>query len=191
MSRKKSKRPTSRKTQEKSKNPTPKPIPISKSKPVKAIVGGICTFIAFLTAFVTLLPRLDVSIANPVAANDPFSSQVTITNSGYMPLNDVSVAIGVGEISTKQETADSVHPLTTNWASQLRGDWPKEDLSAGKKLTVPINDVVTTSSNNVTYAEIGIIVHYHWPLIPVEGEFVSRYIAKKQTNGQYYWNAHA
>ena len=117
---------------------SPKP-PTGAHKRIWPIVGGIGTVIGLLAAVVTFLPRVDVNVADPVAANDPFSSLVLISNTGYLPLRNVAVQIGVGDISMGRGRDDTEHHLTKKWLSRFYGDWPRSDLSTGKKFTIALN----------------------------------------------------
>lgn len=161
-------------------------------------ISGAVVLIGFIAAAVTLLPRVTVTVSDPVDANNPFSSSVTITNTGYIPLNSVRAGICFDVIQISRP-AGSKPPQTT-----LLGDCRKQsifldtlvphDLGLDDRFTFSISDFFgnpVEHQSGLESAKISIVVPYRLPLLYFERQKRFPLFAKRQSNGNFYWYADA
>jgi hypothetical protein len=140
-----------------------------------------------LASLLSLLPRVTVTVSDPVVPEDPFSSSVTITNTGYIPLKSVTPLLGLGEID--MQGSQSRHNPHTRYAMFQSSLLPVQDLGLDDKFTFAINDPWKLEKPFV-YADIAVVVEYHIPLLPFwKGRKTFPMIAHKQSNGRFYWYA--
>ena len=161
-----------------------------KKKPRISIIGvllGVATLLGAPAAVVTLLPRVTATISDPADPDLPFSSSVTITNTGYIPLDSVSPFMGLGQIGGEHAPPEdkNLHP---NYHPYFRrAQWPIQNLGLDDKFTFAINDVFDTASGRISYADIAVVIDYEIPVIHLKREKVFPMEAHKQRNGKFYW----
>jgi hypothetical protein len=158
---------------------------------LKFLIAGI-GIVASLLAFVALIPRVSVPV--PSAAADPnniLSSSFEITNTGHVPLNDVSVKIAAGYIySTK--TGNGIHGiLKGNGAPKFNITF---ELKSAQHHHLGLDDKITINPESnltgfVDQADIAIIVEYQPWVIPIRREKYFRFIAMKDWQGNTYWRS--
>jgi hypothetical protein len=151
------------------------------------IILTVATLLGGVVAVVTLLPRVTSSVSDPPNIDDPFSSSVTITNTGYVPLQSVTANLAVGNITFSANG----HPVT------LLGDidkqtwnmtsWPAHNLGLDDRFTVALNDMFGGNRNSLLSAQVAIVVQYKLPWIHIHREKRFPLFAKRQSNGNFYW----
>jgi hypothetical protein len=147
---------------------------------VATLVGGI----------IGLLPRTNLSLSNPVDPEDPFSSLVTVTNTGYLPLSSVTWQMALQTVSARNGGVSMVG--APNYSTRFhRNDWPPHYLGAGDQLTFALNEVFHTCKQGLKSADIAVVVDYEIPLIHLRVEKLYPLAAKIQTNGNFYWYSNA
>jgi hypothetical protein len=106
----------------------------------------IATLIGCIASIVIFYPRITVTISDPVDLDEPFSSSVTITNSGYLPLRSVIPAFGLKEITF--ENRGPVIGEGEYGAPLWRGDlWYPRDLAPNASFMFALNDAISTKGN--------------------------------------------
>src|ERR1700691_2251275 len=143
----------------------PKKAGKKKSKiSIRAIIWtaliGASTILGGIGSAVYFLPRVRATVSDPIDPDDPFSSSVTITNVGSIPLWSVVPSIGVhnvtnkdgGEVLGKEE--DATKP--TYPAVSVRGMDARHprDLVPGAEFTFAINDNIGTPPGKLESADI-------------------------------------
>ena len=141
-----------------------------------------------------LVPRVTATVADPVDTSRPFSSFVTITNTGFIPLDKVGVTLGV-------------HNIIVQSGLMLRGvdgaEFPTRmhfdniayhDLGLDDRFAFALNEMWGASERDKligtdTVADLAIIVEYDIPIIHWRREKIFPLILRRQTNGNFYWYA--
>lgn len=137
-----------------------------------------------MAALLALMPRVAVTISDPVDPEQPFSSSVTIANSGYIPLI-VDHYLGVIKIESTTAELASAGPC---YALARYGKWTSHRLGLDDKFSFALNEITYTLPNTLETADIAIIVKYRIPMIGWGGPSkVFGYAAHKQSNGRFYW----
>ena len=168
----------------------PKEAVKSKSRiSVVAIVLASATLLGGLAAAVTFLPRLTPTVSDPSDADNPFSSSVTITNTGYLPLDSVEATVGIGDICPKDyplpcPDAQFPDPVRDYPSGMRRNEWGPHDMAMDDRFTFALNDVYGSVPR---YADIAVIVQYEIPWIHWKREKTFPLFTRKQTNGKLYW----
>jgi hypothetical protein len=162
---------------------------VSPLQTVVAIVLGVATLIGVPAGLLALLPRVNVTVSDPPNSDDPFSSSVTVVNSGYIPLRQAQPAVSLHRIETSTNTGIGESDTIPKYSARLvNSAWPHGDMAIDDKLTFSLNDLTRVANGNqLTEAEIAIIVVYDLPLIHWKREKVYPFFAKRQSNGNFYW----
>ena len=162
-----------------------KPSPRSKLVKILSVVIGIPGILAALVYFV---PRLTVTVSDPVDANDPLSSSVTVTNTGVIPLQHVIPGFCFDKITTRMLPQNKPRSLLGDCHKQtiyIR-EWHPHDLGLDESFTFSLNQFLGSQPTLVS-AQIAIVVQYRLPWIHLNREKRSPLFAKRQTNGNFYW----
>ena len=181
MSNKAPKRPKSKKPQEMA---TKK---IFRISPV-AIVLGAATLIGGVAALLTFVPRVNVTGFDPLDL-DPFSSSVTVANTGYVKLDAVRLSLSIINIKNGQKT---VHG-GSNYQDRVGFDgWGTHDLGLDDKFTVLLNDAIRLQDpiDGQTEADVALVVSYELPFTHWRREKIFPIYARRQKNGALIWYSH-
>jgi hypothetical protein len=154
---------------------------------IVAVILGLATLLGGIAAAVTLLPRVTLSVSDPPNVDDPFSSSITVTNTGYLPLNSVAPAISWDKIVFQGPNGPVT--LLGNGSKQAFNvkNWPSRDLGLDEALTVALNDVFIGNRQSLISAQITVTVKYEIPVIHFQREKRFPLVAKRQTNNDFYW----
>lgn len=153
---------------------------------IMKVILGSATLLGGIVAGVTLLPRVTPVISDPPNVDDPFSSSVTITNTGYIPLDSVSATIGWDKIVFQGP----------NWPVTLLGNseqafnvkkWSPHDLGLDDAFTVALNDVFRGNRKSLISAQMSVTVKYEVPFIHLRRQKRFPLFAKRQSNNDFYW----
>jgi hypothetical protein len=142
---------------------------------------------------------MGVTISDPVNPDDPFSSSVTITNTGYLPLKFVVPKFCVKEI----DYGPPVNPVVLRTESGacdmvFKNSQTPLRLGLDGQSTFLLNQLFE-GPKDLDRASIGIIVDYRIPIIHVQMEKNFPFVAERQTlsanqrqmNGKFFWHAQA
>lgn len=142
-----------------------------------------------LAALLALLPRISVALSDPVDPENPFSSSVTLTNTGYIPLDAVVPFFAVGQIGTPPGAHQNLGFCPDYKSPRIvREQWGfPRDMAIDDRFGFPLNDVWDTFQHGLEFADIAIVVQYKIPLLRLQREKIYPFIAQKQTNGRFYW----
>jgi hypothetical protein len=173
------------------------PIPIRRGLRKHAqwalgVVLGLCTLVGTV---IELLPRVTPSVSEPPDPDSPFSSSVTIVNSGSIPLYSVSVGVGVHKICvepTKCEDEDFTKSAQDYRSRITSPDWTRRRLGVDSRFEIPLNGVIKPDPNEhptpvLNKASVAIIVRYRIPFTFWATEKIFPLALNKQTNGKFYW----
>jgi hypothetical protein len=141
-----------------------------------------------LAASLALLPRVNVTVSDPVDPDDPFSAAATITNTGYIPLDAVWPAIGIGQISTVPNDKPVSNVKWDYLPCYRRSQWKPRYLALDDKFTFALNDVwQLETKGSLSYADIAVAVDYEIPVLHWHRRKLFPIVAHRQTNGRLYW----
>jgi hypothetical protein len=152
---------------------------------VSALVSGTISVVGLLVAVLTLLPRVNVIISDPVDPNYPFSSSVTVINDGYIPLNIVSPKFALKKI--EQTTGQPIFGDPDYGSDLVPALWHARNLGPDNKFAIALNDVTEFSTLELKAADIAIVVDYQLPIVHIKRRAIFPFYAKRQTNGNFYW----
>jgi hypothetical protein len=181
---------------------TPKRRPATKKKqaPIRRKERRVALWSAALAAvlalgtllgYLALIPRVTATVSDPLDQNDPFSSTITIQNSGYIPLRSVRVNLGINYITfmSRYGTPKTIIGQERTGTEVSYANGPPRDLGMDERFTVSLNDAFSTNNQGLIAAQITIIVQYRWPLIGVRREKRFPLTAKRMKDGSFRWFA--
>jgi hypothetical protein len=155
-----------------------------------AILLVLATLSGGAAAVVTFVPRVTVNASDPVNQDDPFSSSITITNTGYMPLVSVTPKMGLGGVVYSREANPPAEPPDqkfdySTWLQ--RPEWGPHDMGLDDKITIALNELLNIQGAPIAWADIAVAVEYEIPIIHLKRQKVFHLTTKRQTNGHLYW----
>jgi hypothetical protein len=161
----------------------------AKSRPPRYSALKVAAFVigipGVLAAVWTFLPRMNVSVSDPVDPSDPFSASISVVNTGNIPLYNVHVGIPVIDISSL--TGGGVVG-DREYGTVLFPDAGKAgDLWLDDKFSFPLNKVMDGDKDNLKTADIGILIQYDLPIIGLRRYRVFPAHVQQQGNGNFYW----
>jgi len=155
-------------------------------------LSGLAGLIGVIGVVVAFVPRLNVTVSDPVDPNNPFSASVTIANTGYVPLDLVEPFLGLRmmEFGVRRPTEMSAN--SPKFYTKLGNPkWhPGVKLGFDDKFAFGLDEIMGIQPN-LSSADIAIIVQYQIPIIGLRREKVFPLVAKKQSNDKIYWYAKA
>ena len=160
----------------------------TEGKTRRITIFGSILAVATLLGFTVLIPRVTAVVSDPPDANDPFSSSITIANTGFLPLDSVTANISWGDITFLGPQGKPV-TLSGDETKQAFGvaKWSPHDLSLDDRFTVSLNDAFGGNRNALVSAQVAVIVKYALPLIHINREKRFPVFAKRTSNGNFYW----
>lgn len=155
---------------------------------IATLVVGVPSVVA---AILTLLPRLSATMSDPVDPDNPFSSSITILNTGFIPLPNTRLSICVKRFTTVGAVKQNVTSDYTRWPCFQNAKWGSHYMGLDDKFTVTMSDFIgidpSTSLNEATFF---LKVTYDMPIIESwERDKLYGFTAYRQTNGRFYWYA--
>jgi hypothetical protein len=155
------------------------------------LVLGAATLIGGVAAVVVFLPR--VLVASPSAAVEPnnmMSSSFEISNTGYVPLEDVSVKLAAAYMGGTAIDGAIPEVLKSDGSPNF-GIVIGLRNSEHRYLGLDDHFTVNPESNliGVKTADVIFIVSYRPWIIPMRREKVFRFVAKKDARGNTYWRS--
>ncbi|HWA95472.1 MAG TPA: hypothetical protein VG844_12795 [Terracidiphilus sp.] len=145
--------------------------------------------VATLLGYAVLIPRVNISISDPVNPSDPFSSSVMISNTGYMPLDSVKASLSIQRIEGAGPNGEAITTIVgaPNYGSRITGeDLGPRDLGLDDRFTFALNDI-NKINGALKSADIAVVVQYEFPIIHFKSSKIFPYFARKQSNGNFYW----
>src|SRR5580704_6791847 len=143
------------------------------------ILGLVLTVIG-LVALVELFPRPSVSSSSPTVPDLWLTSRFTVSNDGYLQLNDVHAVCFVWKAMTGEGSR------LTNSASRVA--YPADlTLPPGQAFTVPCEGDVHLVNGPYRSADLAIVVSYRpWPFTFIRQRKFFRFVARLDT-GNVIW----
>jgi hypothetical protein len=154
------------------------------------IVSPVGTIVGVLAALLAFWPRVTASISDPVNVDDPFSSSVTVTNAGFISLEDVSATVAVRSIQGNGSVPFLSLLGTSNYKTRMQNcHWAPHNFEMDDKFTFALNDVANPPKQGFGSADIGIVVDYTIPIpiLHIKREKIFPFVTKKQSNSNFYW----
>jgi hypothetical protein len=180
MSNKAPKLPKSKKPPKKAKKQRAGISPLAVLVTVATLIGGIAAAVAFY-------PRVTPTVSDPSDPNDPFSSSVTITNTGLMPLGSVSGFVGLNELHTQNSQGPTYGVYgdpNQKYARFYGPNWKSHYLGLDDRFTFVLSDAFGPGYGE---GNLAIIVDYEIPIIHMKREKIFPLISKKRSSGTFYW----
>jgi len=150
----------------------------------KRVLTGILalsTVIGAVAALLMFLPRLSVTVNDPVDPSNAMSASFTITNSGLIPLWDVGAVFVVRYISASPQGV-SLTSAALNGTRFLRPDWLGHTLNLDDHFTIAPSDLVSWA----TEGDVSVAVVYRPWILPIHCERTFRFITHRESNGHNY-----
>lgn len=150
---------------------------------------AIATLVGGVAGAVTFLPRVSVSVADPVDPYNPLSSAFTVTNNGYVPLKAINLTFGFRLLEgVDAPVTPRPEPSKEIYTRFRRPEWTPFDLTIDQTHTVTPGDIFRM---NIRDGCIALIVSYTLPLFPFRMEKFFPFRAHGQSNGRFYWFSQA
>ena len=154
--------------------------------------------VATLLGYAILIPRVSVVISDPPNPSDPLSSSVTITNTGYLPLERVKLSYVLGHLIFINEKG---FPVTIEGGSEIEPGtdmskltilhwepWGAPDLGIDGSYEVALNDgTKNLHRDNVVDVQMGLMVDYKLPILPIHKRKLFPFFAKRQGENIYWY----
>lgn len=152
---------------------------------LRKVGAVIVTLVGFAAAIVNFLPRIAATVSDPLDANDPFSSTITVENTGPVPLEDVHFDIAVRNLSFSSY-AVMVGDSDYSWLFAPDLGWGGH-LDPADKYSRPLNKVFHATKDDFEGADFGIVVIYRIPFTRWYRRKFFLEKAMRQSNGNWYW----
>jgi len=151
-----------------------------------AVVLGVATLIGGVAAIAAFFPRITPTLSDPFDPSDPFSSSVTITNTGYMPLNSVSAFVGLNELHTRDPQKGPRYGVygPQKYARIFSKDWKPHYLGLDDRFSFVLNEAIGPGFGE---GNLALIVDYEIPVIHLKREKLFPLLSKRRRHGTYYW----
>src|SRR5450631_356540 len=169
---------------------TPQEEPLSH-RSVRWLVAAL-SILASLVALLSLMPRVSASLpSSPVDPNDILSGSFEVSNTGYIPLKDVSIELASAYIGNPAPDGSLRGPFkddgspTFGLRFQLAG-MNHHYLGIDDRLTV---NPGTQFQGEIGVADIAIVVKYQPWFIPIQREKLFRFILMPDRQGRIYWRS--
>jgi hypothetical protein len=157
-----------------------------KRSKILPVIFGLCTVLGFSVSLVVFLPRPTVSPPSvPFDKNDKFSVSFNISNNGYIPLEDCTAMLGIGQILGRDVPFDPSF-MPTFKSRFVMPAWQHHYLGMDDRFTVILSDLLRA---NVQSADIAIIVSYKPWFFPLHREKIFRFVTFKGTGASQYWRS--
>jgi hypothetical protein len=138
---------------------------------------------ASLLAYSELMPRVTVTASDPAVSDEPFSTTVTIANTGSIPLEKVVYGIGLQQLGSHD-----VILLGDHYGDVLRPDQTPVDLRTDDRFSFPLSRVIQAKNVDLTSADIAIVVIYQVPFIHWRRTRAFPMTARRNSNGTFSWD---
>jgi hypothetical protein len=151
--------------------------------------GIIVAFVGLFEGSLSLLPRVSVEINGPTDPKNPISITATVTNTGFITLNDVKFYMGLCLITSDVQDAYKDCPKNKLARIHYRDKgWEIKKLTMDEKHTIRIGDAFVKSGKPLQYANFSIIVSYRPTFLsPFRGEREQRCLTRKKIDGSLDW----
>jgi hypothetical protein len=146
------------------------------------VVLGLCT----LTGALVFVPRPIVSPpSTPFAQGNPLAVSFDVSNGGFIPLDDVGVSVGVGQIVSSHSRMDQ--NLIPNFNSRISNpDWQHHTLGMDGRFTVGLESMFAGGWGS---ADLAIVVSYKPWMLPFRREKLFRFVTFGSSDGNVYWRS--
>jgi hypothetical protein len=159
---------------------------------VLAVLLAIATLIGVPAALVAFLPRVTATMSDPLDTNNPFSSSITIVNTGYLPLHAVTVSIAVQNISGNGSVPTVNLRGVPNYGSIIhQQNWVPRELGLDDRFMLALDQFMNFPTKTLGSADIAIVIDYEIPIIHIKRRKRYPYFARKQPSGNFFWYADA
>ncbi|MGC1778577.1 MAG: hypothetical protein WBB34_11565 [Xanthobacteraceae bacterium] len=155
---------------------------------VATLVGGVAAVVAFL-------PRMTVEASGPFDVSPLPVVTFTVTNTGVMPLEDVSPRLGFCALGINFGMTDNPVPPFNKCNGNSTGflsptNWQHRRLNVDVPFTVTWDDAFhNQTGGQVDYADVIVTVAYRPWFLPWHREKTFRFVTRKMSDNKLYWFA--
>jgi len=168
-----------------------------QKRPTRSLVWeallGFATLIGIPAFVLTVLPRVAVpSPSTQIDSNNVLSVSFDISNSGLIPLNDVSARVAIGDVGEGNDPGmhSRRYPNGVPYFDVYFPLEPEEQqhhhLGLDERFTI---NPESQLSGYVRSADIEIVVSYEPWIVPIHREKRFRFVAIKDRQGSTYWRS--
>lgn len=118
------------------------------------------------------------------------SATFTIVNTTFLvPLEDVSVEMGLCELSFNPEYVPSPRCDTDKVSVIPMNEWSHHHLSSDERYGITFGRIFGVRPGDVSYtgADVQVVIKYHWWFVPIGLEKHFRFVAMRQGGGTLRW----
>jgi hypothetical protein len=209
------KKPTRRKATATRRKSRPQTLPRSPSRTawsslrrLLAGLGGLATLLGAFAAAISFLPRMTVEASSLFDDSNAYSVSFNVTNTGFIPLRNVQVGVGVCDLQTEKDDFKAINickpPREMPRLVLSLPRWTTPELAKDVKFAVTLSEALNIPTDKyraehpnviggyqmmskLKGADVIVMVHYRpwfmwWRL---EEDF--RFVAEKQPNEKMMW----
>ncbi|SEE79086.1 hypothetical protein SAMN05519104_7498 [Rhizobiales bacterium GAS188] len=157
--------------------------------------GVAVAIIGTAAAIVTFWPRMTVELTGPSDNSNPLSVSFVIANTGYIPLENLNIGIGLchldfGKLILKSERIkDGAECRGYNSSEFVKPTWKNHRLGMDEKMTIRVQDLFNDPARTFSGGDITITIKYQPWIIPIASERQVRFVAAKDAEGKFQWAA--
>ena len=157
----------------------------AQAKKRRITVYGLFVLGATVLAYVVLIPRPVATIdETPPDPANPFSSPITVVNTGFLPLHNVSIGIAVQQIACDGTVPCGTLTGQPNYQTVLMPTmWVPRDMNMDDRFTIAFDQVLAAPPNHLGKADIAVVIEYELPVIHFGMTKRFPYYARKQASG--------
>jgi hypothetical protein len=173
--------------------------------------AGLTAVVGLVTGAISFLPRMTVDASLPFDELNAYSTSFTVANTGFIPLRDVSLSIGLCDIKTAKRDF-GVSPGTCKpprWIPPLllgNPAWEIPELPKDNKFTLPLEEILNVDTpryraehprvigsfrtlSRLESADLIVTVNYRPWFMPWHSMDGFRFVAERQSNEKIIWRA--
>ncbi len=165
--------------------------------PVRKVSASAVVILGVVTGLLNFLPRVTVDMAASVNKKNPVALSVIVRNTGYIPLNNVRIQMGLcvldlGRINLVGEGYDKItktcqRPLETRFFLYDH-DWTADNLVVDRSMGINIGDLWGFGPGfELKKGDISIVIEYYPWLLPIKLEREFSYRANIQDTDAVVW----
>jgi hypothetical protein len=156
-------------------------------------IAGIATIAGLFASALAFLPRVTIEASNPPDPHNPFTASFTVTNSGAIPLNDVTVTVFPLEISAEPRPFDENDRPPVR-SPNIQGveypQWAHHRMPVDDRFTITMEHAFVPDKQAGTRfsgADMAIVVHYQPWFVRWERQRQFRFVTHHLPDGSLVW----
>jgi hypothetical protein len=140
--------------------------------PIQKLLGSVVTAVVTLvglgSGILSILPSVSATLSDAHDPRDPFTSSITVQNTGLVPIRDVQLNVAIADINMKPNRKTIGLSGGKNYSTELHLEsWIPRDMGRDERYSVPFSGMFThpKGETSVEQADIALVVHYKTPWI--------------------------